>query len=242
MAIHSINRFPRGSIWWLRYAKKVNGSVQQKRRPVLVISNDYRGRSTIVEVLSLTRTDKSDTCTDINVPIRNIHGDVNYILCNQHQTVDENDLVDFMGIAPKSVMNKVDIALTIAQGIDVRDELYSEMDDLKDQIADYMQDIGAVKQAKFLQEQLANLSVELGSMVSSYTEKLSDKKKSSASDEISTYTNRTYTRWDDDRVINFIIDYESSEDKESLLHKYELTTMKQLKHKYYYCKRKLENA
>ena len=133
-----IMKYARGTVWWL--SKALNhvssgSSVQAKPRPVVIISNDDRGRSSVVEVCMITSTDKSATCRAINVGYINSDGHKNYIECNQHCTVGTHQLSRFLGVLPADVMAEVDNGLLICQGLSHLTDCNRTVAHLKSQIA-----------------------------------------------------------------------------------------------------------
>lgn len=133
-----IMKYARGTVWWLSKAgnnTSSGSSVQAKPRPVVIVSNDDRGRSSVLEVCMITSTDKSTTCRDINVGYINSDGHKNYIECNQHFTVGTHQLSRFLGVLPDDVMNKVDNGLLISQGMSHLADCNRTISHLKSQIA-----------------------------------------------------------------------------------------------------------
>lgn len=111
-------KYSRGTVWWCEdYINLQIPGVQSGRRPVLIVSSNNRGSSQSVEVIKLTLTDKSETCTSINIPIT--YGDTtSYALCNQHFTVNTKFLNEYMYTVSQETMKKVESGLLIAQGMD----------------------------------------------------------------------------------------------------------------------------
>lgn len=116
--VHQSLKYARGTVWWCEDPEipRTTG-VQSGRRPVVIVSSDQRGGNASVEVIKLTLTDKSETCTSINVPV--ISGDrTSYALCNQHFTVSTKSLGDYMYTVCKETMRQIDRALLVAQGME----------------------------------------------------------------------------------------------------------------------------
>lgn len=137
MASNKLMKYARGTVWWLAVSQNrdmCRSSVQSKQRPVVIVSNDDRGRSTVVEVCTITSKDKSNVCTDINIPYINTDGHTNYIECNQHFTVGVEELSRFLGVLPPDVMHTVNKGLLISQGMTHLLESESLIAHLKSQI------------------------------------------------------------------------------------------------------------
>lgn len=127
-------KYSRGTVWWCDdYLNLQIPGVQSGRRPVLIVSSNSRGSSQSVEVLKLTLTDKSETCTSINIPIT--YGDTtSYALCNQHFTINTKFLSEYMYTVSESTMKKIESGLLIAQGMSDLAEIKEIVDefDIKD--------------------------------------------------------------------------------------------------------------
>lgn len=137
MTFNKLLKYARGTVWWLAVSQNRDGrksAVQAKQRPVVIVSNDDRGRSTVVEVCTITSTDKSNVCQDINIPYVNTDGHTNYIECNQHFTVGIEELSRFLGVLPPDVMDNVNKGLLISQGMGHLLESESLVAHLKSQI------------------------------------------------------------------------------------------------------------
>lgn len=130
---NSVIKYSRGSIWWckkdIRYTNK--SGILDKSRPCLIISNNQRGTSSIVEILKITSQDKSNVCSSINIPIM-LNNRTNYILCNQHDTVSTDDLFNYEGQVSSEVMKQVEYGILRCQGMEDLISLQSKYCDLKD--------------------------------------------------------------------------------------------------------------
>lgn len=122
-------KYSRGTVWWCEdYLNLQIPGVQSGRRPVLIISSNSRGSSQSVEVIKLTLTDKSETCTSINIPIT--YGDTtSYALCNQHFTINTKFLNEYMYTVSDETMKKIESGLLIAQGMDDLAEIKKIIDE-----------------------------------------------------------------------------------------------------------------
>ena len=108
----------RGTVWWSEDCYEFTDvqGISSKVRPVMIISNNERGRSPIVEVLKLTTTDKSETCSSINIPVINGSRKM-YIMCNQHYTVSINSLTQYIFTVDLDTMNKVEKGVLLSMGM-----------------------------------------------------------------------------------------------------------------------------
>lgn len=111
-------KYARGSIWWIKdtYCKESWPGIQSGKRPVIIISNNERGASTVVEVCTLTCTNKSKCCPSINIPI-NIEGRVSYIQCNQHKTLSLSCFDSYYATVTAEAMQEIEFGLLRAQGM-----------------------------------------------------------------------------------------------------------------------------
>lgn len=126
-------RYARGTVWWCKPESVTctKPGIIEKGRPVLIISNDARGSSKIVEVVKLTSQDKHNTCPGINIPIELSNGHVNYIMCNQHYTVSTDDLFNYLYTVSENVMLKVEQGLLRCQGMEHLIDLKDNYESLK---------------------------------------------------------------------------------------------------------------
>lgn len=110
--------YPRGSIWWCSdyLSNYCQEGVQGGCRPVLIISSNHRGKSPSVEVVKLTTSDKSHTCRDINIPVM-VNGVLNYVMCNQHFTVNISSLTKYICTLDSKTMSRVENGLLESQGM-----------------------------------------------------------------------------------------------------------------------------
>lgn len=111
-------KYARGTVWWIRdsYCQESWPGVQSGQRPVVILSANERGTSTVVEVCTLTTTDKRHVCPAINIPV-NIEGRVSYIQCNQHKTLPLSAFSDYYATLTAETMTAVEIGLLTAQGM-----------------------------------------------------------------------------------------------------------------------------
>lgn len=116
--VGKVYKYARGSVWWVkRECVEENGSVQSGLRPVVIVSNNERGRSDVVEVLTVTSQEKSEKYPKLNIPFT-LEGRSSYVQCNQHFTVSIDKLHNYSGQLSDDVMHKVDRSLVYCQGLD----------------------------------------------------------------------------------------------------------------------------
>lgn len=133
-------KYARGTVWWCEDVSHTTvPGVQSGTRPCLIISNNDRGSSSVVEVLKITsNTDRSSVCSDINVSY-DLNGYSNVIMCNQHSVVPVSSLRTYMCTLSDKTMAKVERAMLIAQGMrslaDLNDK-YMDLQTLVQTIAD----------------------------------------------------------------------------------------------------------
>ena len=252
-----ILKYARGTVWLfdMNLANPKNASgILTKVRPVVIVSSDSRGSSQIVEVCGITSSDKSARCPDINVCIRNQYGEINYIECNQHFTVNVVDLGRFIGVVPKDIMDKVDDGLLVAQGM-------SQLVNYKSKIAHMQMIIDNQKENSIdnndanekLRKCLIDMSVELNEFITRNTQRLKniECKSEPATPEVSECNEavsepivvdepvkpkRKYRRWTTDEAKEFLEDCNCMP-KSEILTKYGLRCDLDIDKKIWYLKK-----
>lgn len=102
----------RGDIWYYDFGMSKDGSVENKRRPVIIISNDAGNKfGSVVTIVPVTTRDKS-SCKPWQVYFE-IDGRPQVILCEQCRCVNSNKLSSYVGRVDASTMKKIDVALAI---------------------------------------------------------------------------------------------------------------------------------
>lgn len=83
---------------------------------MIVVSNNQRGLSPVVEVVKCTTEDKKTKCSKINIRLSSLPKQ-SYALCNQHTTVRIDDLGKFICNLTPEEMLRVDEGLRVSQGL-----------------------------------------------------------------------------------------------------------------------------
>ena len=105
----------RGDIYYIENFPTV-GSEQQPGRPAVVVSNDTCNKtSTVVEIVYLTMTPKTDMPT--HTTIRST-GRTSTALCEQITSVSVSRLGDYIGAVTKDELLRIDTAMMISLGIE----------------------------------------------------------------------------------------------------------------------------
>ena len=115
----TIFKVRRGDIF-ICVQKTINsGSVENKTRPVVVVSNDKGNTSsTTCTVCPITTRDKTVIPSQV---MYHYEGKNQVILCEQIKTVSISDLTQFVGYLNDDIMDKVDTALKIQLGLDKKE-------------------------------------------------------------------------------------------------------------------------
>ena len=109
----------RGDVFICNQKFTNNGSVENKTRPVVVVSNNKGNMSsTTCVVCPITSRDKTVIPSQV---LYKYDGKSQVILCEQIKTVSISDLSSFVGYLSDEVMNEVDIALSIQLGLDKKE-------------------------------------------------------------------------------------------------------------------------
>lgn len=144
-----------GEVYYILPARAV-GSEQRAGRPGVVVSNNSNNRfSPTVEVVYLTRQDKNDQPTHVEVePEGNIHAST--LLCEQINTVSKLRLADRVGELPKHTVKELKRACAISINI-TADDL---MDDIRDLIPQAQYD-DLLNKCKCLEQEYQHLGAIL---------------------------------------------------------------------------------
>lgn len=191
----------RGQVWFHKPGFTPTGHIQKGPRPVIIVSNERLNQSSSV-VLAVPCT----TQIKRNFPTHALfvmNGVVNAVLGEQVCPVNVDELTTLEYILEDYIMDKVDESIQIALGYKsvssnkVTDSLSSEN----------ISDIHSSKDTM--------VKVSDNSQVQKFYSKFPYLKPDSK---------RGKNKWSKYRIKNFIADYESSEDLESVAKKYNLTT------------------
>ena len=106
----------RGSVWWYEDSSEPRDGIVSGTRPVIVVSNNQRGLSPVVEVIKCTTEDKKTKCSKINIRLSSLPKQ-SYALCNQHTTIRIDDLGKFICNLTPDEMQRVDEGLRVSQGL-----------------------------------------------------------------------------------------------------------------------------
>ena len=110
-------RLTRGDIYYVDGIAAV-GSEQQAGRPAIIVSNDLNNQySKVVEIVYLTTASKTTLPTHVTINSAPI---VSTALCEQVYSVDMRRLGQFYGSCTPRELKKVDVALMISLGLDIR--------------------------------------------------------------------------------------------------------------------------
>lgn len=236
-------RYPKGSIWWLdSECLPIGTSIEKKNRPVVIVSSDERGSSTVVEVCTITSKDKSGICQGINVPFRNSYGTLNYIQTNQHFTVDVNYLREFQGMLSRSTLDRLNSSLRFAQDL-------GNLDDLSTQVHCMEKTISSLKRLecdrKSLDVSMAYLKTvvkDIEKHIVTLNMKLSESKIVSDKKKLEKQPRR-YIRFDEETMLKYLIDIESVDNgdisQEAFLKNWGISDMKSARKKVTYINNKL---
>lgn len=111
----------RGQVWMIRFKNKneAYGSEQAKDRPYLVLSVGKFNKSLgMITAVPITHVEKRDT--PVHVKFTNDKNITNTILVEQIRSFDLSSgayILDFMGVLSDDILEKVDVALSIHQGM-----------------------------------------------------------------------------------------------------------------------------
>lgn len=111
----------RGQVWMIRFKNKNEavGSEQSKDRPWLILSlGKFNKSSGMITAVPITSVDKRDT--PVHVKFYNDYGKENIVLVEQIRSFDlrsGNYILDFLGVLSNDILEKVDVALSIHQGL-----------------------------------------------------------------------------------------------------------------------------
>lgn len=205
-------KYARGTVWWLRSSSiSADTNVQQGSRPVLIISRNNRGASSIVEVLTLTtNSDRSSKYPDINVPVV-IDGRISYIQCNQHMTVDTKRLVDFYCVIEDTIMKEVERCLLYCSGMDI---YYP----------------GDIHQSLIIHPERTSSDIK-----DDDSETKSNEVKTISESNINQHNKK---RWTDEAIKQYVADF-TSLSMEALLEKYNFSSRKSAQNTYYMLRKKI---
>ena len=236
-----LNTCPRGSVWWWDDKHDTIPGVQKSNRPVLVISNDLRGGSTVVEVCTITSRDKQKVTPKINIQFINHRGEYNYIQCNQHFVVPIHSLKSFIGMIPTGVMNRVEEGLMFAQGLSVTEEAKQELKKLEGEIANTKQLDLRLKKVSAVEQSLSELSTYIHDRL----KKISSEIRQSTVKPISNPSSvkikscvRHKTQLTSDQKLQYIIDYEEMP-LSDLMKKWDLSNKNTARNRNYRFKKEL---
>lgn len=108
----------RGEIYWIEPSvyRPVVGSVQKQRRPAVIVSNDLNNKyAKTLEVVFLSTAPKKDIPT--HVIIRSTPR-ISTALCEQIQTVSDEQIGEYMGTCSAAEMAAIDACMLISLGIE----------------------------------------------------------------------------------------------------------------------------
>lgn len=212
-------KYARGTVWWLRSnSASADTHVQQGNRPVLIISRNNRGTSSIVDVLTLTtNSDRSSKYPDINVPVV-IDDRISYIQCNQHMTVDTKRLVNFYCVIEDTIMKEVERCLLYCSGMDI---YYP----------------GDIHQSLIVHPELtsSNVKNDDSETRSEDVETKSDKINAISESNIKQHNTK---KWTDEAIKQYVADF-TSLSMEDLLEKYNFSNRKSAQNTYYMLRKKI---
>lgn len=222
-------KYERGQVWNLYVSKNYRaGHEQNLSRPWLVLSlgiyNKSSGMITAVPITS--STNKKDFPT--HVEFCNDRDEKNIILCEQIRSFDTNVKdyrFEYIGTLPPSTMEKVDVALSIHQGLHYSpitlNKLYDTMESIIKSIA-YMESKNNTP--KFSDQDVSEFTEKLVSQVST-TFNLDSSVLGDSMNEVSAtreeITNQedtskkespeksTRINWTDDKILEFLSDTEN---------------------------------
>jgi len=112
----------RGDIYYADL-NPVVGSEQGERRPVLIVQNDKGNKysPTVIIVPITGRLNKNPLPTHVLIPKSCGLDKDSLVLMEQIRAIDRSRLGDCIGRAGKSVMSKVDMALSVSVGLDMKE-------------------------------------------------------------------------------------------------------------------------
>lgn len=104
----------RGEIWWVRFAR-AEGGEQRKSRPAVIVSNDFsNARMNRVQIVPLTSSTDRVFSTEALVRVRRRK---NKAMAHQIKTVSKTRLVNRVGRATRSEMQRIERAIQIQLGL-----------------------------------------------------------------------------------------------------------------------------
>lgn len=123
----------RGDIYWYippRISDTESTSIQQKMRPVVIISNNACNKnSPILSGRYTTTQEKNNIPTHVSVYINNCE---NTILCEQEVAVVKSRLRHYIGSVDDFTMHQIERAILLQQDINPVDHIYNETDSTKE--------------------------------------------------------------------------------------------------------------
>lgn len=114
-------RYERGQVWMIRFKNRSesSGHEQKKDRPYLILSlGKFNKSSGMITAVPITSQEKRET--PVHVKYSNDRGKDNTILVEQIRSFDISSgeyILDFLGVLSPEILEKVDVALSIHQGL-----------------------------------------------------------------------------------------------------------------------------
>lgn len=108
-------KYLRGQVWWLGPKKDIDGNLQTKNRPHLIVGNNIGNRnSPVLIVIPFTTEIKKEMPTHVKLDINGIS---NTLLCEQIKTVNNIELTNYIFTLDEESMDKVEDAILISLGM-----------------------------------------------------------------------------------------------------------------------------
>ena len=114
-----INKYPRGSIFWINDYSKVTGSEQSNTRPAVIISNDMNNAfSPVLTIVPITSAVKTELPVHVTIPtVVGADTGTNTVLCEQIQRVSIEKIGRYIGVLDPNTMRNIEKAILIQLGI-----------------------------------------------------------------------------------------------------------------------------
>lgn len=121
-----MQKISRGNVYYYDLGQYRDGSVENKCRPVLVVSNDCGNKFGTTCIIAPITTRTKESCKKWQVWFENENNQVNVILLEQLRCVNSDKLGAFIGRVDDFVMQKVDVALSIEFDLDITERQLSQ--------------------------------------------------------------------------------------------------------------------
>lgn len=123
-------RINRGDIWWANLGKpECKTNIQKGIRPVIIVSNKMcNNYSPVITIIPVTSNrNKNKIPTHVKIPTSTGINKESIALAEQLMPLDKHDLISRIGHCNDNIINHINKAILIQNGININNKNYSQM-------------------------------------------------------------------------------------------------------------------